>query len=108
MLHLFTNIKIEHFQAIFKVCPGLLTETHILSPEELRLYSDDPYCYSPQMVTSAIMEAESTLDVIMYNPNTNSHETISQMIMFGTYGFPCIIYETSKIYKNLYFQTISI
>ncbi|CAG9773909.1 unnamed protein product [Ceutorhynchus assimilis] len=69
-------------KAIAQICPGLLQETHILSPEELRLYSENPHCYSPQIITTAIMEAESTLDVILYNPNTNSHETISQIVMF--------------------------
>ncbi|KAL1488880.1 hypothetical protein ABEB36_014673 [Hypothenemus hampei] len=76
------NITSTVRKAIDIVCPGLLIETHILSPEELKLYADDPFCYSPQLVTTAIMEAESTLDIILYNPNTHSHETISQMIMF--------------------------
>ncbi|XP_066151659.1 death-associated protein kinase dapk-1-like isoform X1 [Euwallacea fornicatus] len=69
-------------RAIYKTCPGLVIETHIISPEELRLYSEDPYCYNPQIVTTAIMDSESTLDILLYNPSTTEHETISQMIMF--------------------------
>ncbi|XP_076253957.1 death-associated protein kinase dapk-1-like [Rhynchophorus ferrugineus] len=80
--HFFENIKKIVKKAIYSICPGLSLETHILSPEELRLYTDEPYCYPPQIVTAAIMDAESTLDVLLYNPNISSHETISQLVMF--------------------------
>ncbi|XP_050311548.1 death-associated protein kinase 1-like [Anthonomus grandis grandis] len=80
--HFLDNIMQTVWQAVNKVCPGLLVETHLLSPEELRLYSEDPYCYSSHLVTAAIMESESVPDVILFNPNLNCHETISQIIMF--------------------------
>jgi len=58
-------------------------ETHVLSPEDLRRCNDDPYCYTPHIVTTAIMESESTLDVVVYNANSDIQETIVQLIMFG-------------------------
>ncbi|XP_060523349.1 death-associated protein kinase 1-like [Cylas formicarius] len=66
-----------------KVCPGLLTELHLLSPEELKIHSDDPYCYPPQVFASAMLEAESTLDVVLYNENLDSYESVVEIVMFG-------------------------
>lgn len=73
----------NYFQSIDRVCPGLLVEKHILSPYELRVHSLEPFCYEPQYITSAMLEAESTLDLTLLNQNVNILETIVQLIMFG-------------------------
>lgn len=54
----------------------------------------DPFCYEPQYITSAMLEAESTLDLTLLNQNVNILETIVQLIMFGELrsfyiGRPC-------------------
>ncbi|XP_063915757.1 death-associated protein kinase dapk-1-like [Zophobas morio] len=69
-------------QALLRVCPGLLVEKHILSPFELKNHSGAPFCYQPDVITAAMLEAESTLDIALYNPNIDGQETIVQMIMF--------------------------
>ncbi|XP_068914792.1 death-associated protein kinase 1-like isoform X2 [Tenebrio molitor] len=69
-------------QAVVRVCPGLLVEKHILSPLELKRHSEESFCYQPDVITSAMLEAESTLDVALYNPTVDAQETIVQLIMF--------------------------
>lgn len=69
-------------QALIRVSPGLLIEKHVLSPFELKKHSE-PFCYSPDVVTTAMLEAESTVDVALYNSNLDIHETIIQLIMFS-------------------------
>ncbi|XP_044252552.1 death-associated protein kinase 1-like isoform X2 [Tribolium madens] len=69
-------------QALVRVCPGLLVERHVLSPLELKRHSEGPFCYPPDVVTTAMLEAESTQDVTLYNPNLDAQETIAQLIMF--------------------------
>ncbi|KAJ3664515.1 hypothetical protein Zmor_000075 [Zophobas morio] len=61
---------------------GLLVEKHILTPFELNNHSRAPFCYQPDVITAAMLEAESTLDIALYNPNIDGQETIVQMIMF--------------------------
>ncbi|RZC35529.1 Ankyrin repeat domain containing protein [Asbolus verrucosus] len=70
-------------QALMRVCPGLLVEKHILSTSELKIHSEMPFCYQPNVITTAMLEAESTLDVALYNSNSDGQETIVQLIMFN-------------------------
>lgn len=70
-------------RAIVRVCPGLLVEKHVLSCIELKSHSEVPYCYPPDAITAAMLETESTLDVALFNPNIDSQETITDLIMFG-------------------------
>lgn len=65
------------------MCPGLLYERHILSAHDLKHHLTNPYCFPPNIVTSVMLEAESTLDVILFNQNSNKYETIIDLIMFG-------------------------
>ncbi|EFA08636.2 death-associated protein kinase 1 isoform X2 [Tribolium castaneum] len=69
--------------ALLRVCPGLLIEKHVLSPLELKRHSEGPFCYPSDIITTAMLEAESTLDVALYNPNVDAQETIAQLIMFS-------------------------
>ncbi|KAK9888307.1 hypothetical protein WA026_000568 [Henosepilachna vigintioctopunctata] len=71
------------FTSISRVCPGLLLERHILSPEDLRMHSKDPFLYNPHIINSAMLEAESTSDVIFYNSNIGQYESVVQLVMFG-------------------------
>lgn len=68
--------------SIYKICPGLLIERHILSPLQLRVHVTEPYCYPPYVVTTAMLEAESTTDVNLHNPDLNKHEAIAQLVLF--------------------------
>lgn len=83
--------------AIYKVCPGLLIERHILSSQQLRVHDNEPYCFHPDILMAAILESESTLDVTLYNPETGKHETISQLLLFdntdlaGNIQWGCIL-----------------
>lgn len=66
-----------------KVCPGLLTERHILSPLQLKIHSPIPFCYEPHVISAAMLEAESTLDVSLYNPEMDRTETLIQLLLFS-------------------------
>ncbi|KAJ8953553.1 hypothetical protein NQ318_002973 [Aromia moschata] len=81
--HFLEQITLTIIQSIYQVCPGLLVEKHILSSGELKMHSVEPFAYEPQHIMSAMLEAESTLDLTFANPNLNVHETIIQLIMFG-------------------------
>lgn len=70
-------------QAICKVCPGLLIERHILSSFQLKIHSPIPYCYESHVISAAMLEAESTLDVLLYNPEIDKTETIIALLLFG-------------------------
>lgn len=72
------------FKAIWKVCPGLLTERHILSPFQLKIHSPIPFCYESHVISAAMLEAESTLDVLLYNPEVDKTETIIELLLFST------------------------
>lgn len=71
------------FKAINRICPGLLIERHILSSHQLRVHHLDPYSYDPQIVMSAMLDAESTLDVTLYNQEVERQESLVQLVLFG-------------------------
>lgn len=73
----------ETFKATWKVCPGLLIERHILSSLQLKIHSPVPFCYEPHVISAAMLEAESTLDVSLYNPDIDRTETIIELLLFG-------------------------
>ncbi|KAI4457163.1 ankyrin repeats (3 copies) [Holotrichia oblita] len=68
--------------AINRICPGLLIERHILSSHQLRVHHLEPYSYDPQIVMSAMLDAESTLDVTLYNQEVERQESIVQLVLF--------------------------
>ncbi|KAK9739260.1 Ankyrin repeats (3 copies) [Popillia japonica] len=68
--------------AINRICPGLLIERHILSSHQLRVHHLDPYSYDPQIVMSAMLDAESTLDVTLYNQEVERQESLVQLVLF--------------------------
>lgn len=72
-------------QALFKICPGLLIEKHFLSSTDLKNHSEICCCYQPDTLMTAMLEAESTLDIALYNCVTNIQETIVQIILFSKY-----------------------
>lgn len=61
----------------------MLVERHILSPHQLKIHNPDPFCYPPQDIIAAMLDAESTLDVALHNPDTDRLETIVQLVLFG-------------------------
>lgn len=65
------------------MCPGLLLEKHVLSPFQLRVHSPEPYSYESDLILTAILEAESTMDVVLYNPEVDRMETLLQLVLFG-------------------------
>lgn len=91
-------------QAIYRICPGLLVERHILSPQQLRIHNPEPYCYSPEILMSAMLEAESTLDVMLLNGDTEKQESIMQLVLFGNkyYYFKLL----KKYNVAVYFQAV--
>ncbi|CAH0563355.1 unnamed protein product [Brassicogethes aeneus] len=70
-------------QALYKVCPGLMIEKHVISSQDLKAHCDEPFCYEPQSISTSMLEAESTLDITLFNPIREKHETIVELIMFG-------------------------
>lgn len=61
----------------------MLLERHVLSPLQLRLHYTEPYTYEPNVIAEALLNAESTLDVSLNNPETGKQETIQQILLFG-------------------------
>lgn len=42
-----------------------------------------PFCYEPHVISAAMLEAESTLDVLLYNPEVDRTETIIELLLFS-------------------------
>lgn len=63
----------------------MLIERHVLSPQQLRIHCTEPYCYPPNVIAEALLDAESTLDVTLNNPETGKQETILQLLLFGNF-----------------------
>lgn len=70
------------------MCPGLLLERHVLSAFQLRVHSPVPFRYEPHVVAAAMLEAESTLDVALYNPEVDRTETLIELLLFSE-RLPC-------------------
>ncbi|XP_017770911.1 PREDICTED: death-associated protein kinase 1-like isoform X2 [Nicrophorus vespilloides] len=80
--HLFEQVLETVGQALKRVCPGLLVERHVLSPQQLRIHDPETYAYEPQVLAAAMLEAESTLDVTIHNAYTDKQESIIQLVLF--------------------------
>lgn len=78
------------FQTIAMLCPGLLIERFVMSAHQLRVHCAEPYCYPPNVIAEALLDAESTLDVLFTNPESGKQETVVQLLLFGTF-------KTSKV-----------
>lgn len=63
--------------------PGIACERHVLSSEELRLHVDEPYCWPPENILSAILSPKN-LNTPLRNPNIGQDETVLQLIGFGS------------------------
>ncbi|XP_018326507.1 death-associated protein kinase 1 [Agrilus planipennis] len=83
VFHFFNQVLEIIDQAILIVCPGIIIEKHVLSPHELCIHCPDPYVYDPADIFAATLDAESVLDIALYNPNIDIHESITSLIMFG-------------------------
>lgn len=63
-----------------------MIERHVLSAQQLRIHSDVTHCYPSDVLFTAMLESESTLDVTLCNAITEKQESLVQLILFGSYS----------------------
>lgn len=71
------------FKATVRICPGLIIERHILSAFQLQVHHPCPFTYEPHVISTAMLEAESTIDIALYNPEIGKTESIVELVLFG-------------------------
>ncbi|XP_031354372.1 death-associated protein kinase 1-like isoform X2 [Photinus pyralis] len=77
------NVIETVLQGIARVCPGLVMERHILSVHQLRIHCIEPYAYPSQLLSTAMLESESTLEITLQNTETEKFENVITLALFG-------------------------
>ncbi|XP_065164741.1 death-associated protein kinase 1-like isoform X2 [Atheta coriaria] len=89
--YFFEQIIATISQAIYNVCPGVLYERRILSTNQLRAHDNNVHEYDAHIVTSAMLESESILDVAFRNQITDQQESLVQLVLFDNPDLICNI-----------------
>ncbi|KAK5641907.1 hypothetical protein RI129_010454 [Pyrocoelia pectoralis] len=76
------NVIDTILQGVAHVCPGLVTERHILSVQQLRIHCKDPYSYPSDILCTAMLESESTLEIALQNTESEKFESIVMLVLF--------------------------
>lgn len=75
-------------------------ERHLLSPHQLRVHSEDCYSYPPDVIHIAMLEAESTMDIMVQNAVTDKTESLIELTLFGNaFALVAIIFNYTLAYN---------